>query len=234
MIVGFFSIIFNRLPAAWVVPHLPAVVNCSAVAGSVWRGQCANLVVGGQPYGDLEWTLHPASLLALRVDAHAVVTRGSAQASADIQTRGGSSITLRNLKADLPLDPRVIPQVPPTVSGTLYMDLARLTLVNGLPTDIQGTIEVHDVIDRSSGGTQLGSYALNFPPGSHGLPAGTLRDLGGPLAVDGVLRLTQPPGWHVQALVTPRPTAPPDVLQALKYLPADAQGRHNFEMESRF
>lgn len=223
------------MPAAWVVPHLPAVVSCSAVGGSVWRGQCANLVVQGQPYGDVEWILHPAALLALRVDAHATVTRGSARVSADIQTRGGSSITLRNLQAQLPLDPQMIPQLPPAVGGTLHLDLARLTLVNGLPTEIQGLIEVHDVINRGTGGTPLGSYALSFPPGGHSPPAGELRDLGGgPVAVEGILRLTKPPGWHIESLVTPRPNAPPDVVQALKFLPADAQGRHSFEMEGRF
>lgn len=226
--------VLARMPAAWVVPHLPAVVSCSAVAGSVWRGQCADLMVQGQPYGDVEWILHPGALLAMRVDAHATVTRGAAHASADIQTRGGGSITLNHLQANLPLDPSLIPQLPPNVAGTVQLDLAHLTLVNGLPTQIQGSIEVHDLIDRARGGTPLGSYALSFPPGGHGPPAGTVRDLGGPLAIDGILRLTAPSGWHIQSLVTPRPTAPPDVVQALKFLPADDKGRHTFEMEGRF
>jgi general secretion pathway protein N len=244
VIVGFFSIVLYSMPASWVVPRPPAVVTCGAVTGSIWHGNCAGLTLAGQPWGDVRWSLHAGSLLALMLNAHVSVSRGPARAEADVSTgltglaalaRGAGRITLRNLEADLPLDPALIPLMPPAYGGRAHAELTLLTLSGGLPTQIEGRVDLHDVVDHGSGNTALGSYSLTFPPGASGLPTALIRDLGGPLAVDGTVRLTQPPGYHIQGLVAARPTASADVAQSLKYLGSpDAQGRRQFEMEGRF
>jgi hypothetical protein len=240
--VGFVTIVLGRMPASWVVPWLPPGVSCITVTGSIWHGSCAGLVLAGQPYGDVGWTLHAGALLSLTLDAHISVVRGPAKASADITTglaglsgllRGTGNVTLRNVVADLPLDAGLLPQVPTTWGGKAHLELARLTLTHALPTDVQGKIDVHDLVDRQSGNTVIGSYSLTFLPGASGLTA-EIHDLGGPLAVQGILRITQPHDYDLDVHLTARPTAPPDVLQLLKNLPLDAQGRQEFEEEGKF
>jgi hypothetical protein len=240
--VGFVTIVLWRMPASWVVPWLPPGVSCGTVTGSIWHGNCAGLVLAGQPYGDVGWTVHAGALLGLTLDAHINVIRGPAKANTDITTglaglsgllHGTGKVTLRNVVADLPLDTRLIPQVPATWGGKAHVELARLTLTQAQLTDVQGKIDVHDLVDRDIGNTVLGNYSLTFLPGASGLTA-EIHDLGGSLAVQGILRITQPSSYNLDVHLTARPTAPPDVLEQLKKLPLDAQGRPEFEEEGKF
>src|SRR5262245_29232619 len=84
--VGFVTIVLWRMPASWVVPWLPPGVSCGTVTGSIWRGNCAALVLAGQPYGDVGWTVHAGALLGLTLDAHISLIRGPVKASTDITT----------------------------------------------------------------------------------------------------------------------------------------------------
>jgi hypothetical protein len=68
---------------------------------------------------------------------------------------------------------------------------------------------------------------------------GQLRDLGGPLAVDGTLQLTPRPGYKLQARVGLRPNAAPELTQNLQGLlqymgTPDAQGRYPYAQEGVF
>jgi hypothetical protein len=104
-------------------------------------------------------------------------------------------------------------------------------VVKDMITQIQGRIEVHDLEDHDRKGvTPLGSYSVTFPGSSSGDPVGQLQDLGGPLAVQGTLRVMQDkPGVELNGYVTPRADAAPDLRQQLQYLGSpDAQGRRQF------
>jgi len=64
---------------------------------------------------------------------------------------------------------------------------------------------------------------------------GQLRDLGGPLAVEGSVRLLPGPGFELQGLVAPRPTASQKLADEIRYLGSpDAQGRRPFMLEMSF
>jgi hypothetical protein len=239
VIVGFFSIVLYRLPAAWVVPRPSPAFGCGTVEGSLWSGRCTGLIVQGRALGDLQWSLQPLSLLTLELAAHMVLASNTLAATADVQARSLHSITLRNLVADLPLDPALLPQVPATLRGHAHLDLGRLTLKDGVISAVEGRIEVRDLIDRSNGDTGLGSYLLTFPKGARGDPVGQVRDLGGPVAVDGTLQLTPRPGYKLQARIGPRPDAPPEIKQSLQaflqYMGSpDAQDRYPYSQEGVF
>ena len=81
-----------------------------------------------------------------------------------------------------------------------------------------------------------GSYSLTFPPSTGGDPVGQLRDLGGgPLAVEGTLRLTPEPGFDLEGLVKARPTASADLAKDIQFLGSpDAQGRRPFSLAGTF
>jgi hypothetical protein len=109
--ITFVVIVIARMPAAWVVPHTFAQASCASIDGSLWSGSCAGLTVSGTPLGDVSWELRPLKLFAGRLAAHVTLAHGLAAGSGDIELGFGQRVTARNLIADLPLDPRLIPAV---------------------------------------------------------------------------------------------------------------------------
>ena len=233
-VLAFAAIVLARLPASWVIASPPAPNSCAAVEGSIWSGTCSGLTVRGTPVGDLTWQLHPVRLLAGKLAAHVAVTRGVSSARADVEVGLNKSITARNLVADMSLDPVLIPQLPANLRGNAHVDLALARIDNGVITQLQGRIEAHDLEQRGGNTTPLGSYSLTFLGGS-GEPRGQLRDLGGPLAVEGALRVTREPGFELQGLVAARPDAPADLARDIQYLGSpDPEGRRPFSLEGTF
>jgi len=226
----FVAVLVARMPASWVIPTSGANPLCASVDGSLWSGACNGMSVAHNPLGDVSWELHPWRLFLGELAAHASAVHGAAQASADVALSFGKRVTARNLVADLPLDPRIIPGLPATLRGQAHFALPFARMEHGVITQLQGRIEVHDLEDRSGGeATALGSYVIEFPAAPSGEPVGKLHDLDGPLAVEGTMRLTRQPGFDLQGDVTARPGAPPALINNIRFLGSpDALGRRPF------
>jgi len=232
--VAFVVIVLARMPASWVVPARGPRWACASIEGSLWSGTCAGLTVTGTPLGDLSWDFHPLRLAAGRLAAHLTLSRGPAEAAADVELTFGERITARNLVADLPLDPTLVPAVPPTLHGRAHVQLALAELHHGIVRQLQGRIEARNLEERSGNNTALGSYAVSFPGGS-GDQVGTLRDLEGPLALEGTLRLTPAPGFELEGFIAARNGAAPELVNSLRFLGSpDATGRRPFSLAGTF
>jgi general secretion pathway protein N len=232
--VVFVVIVIARMPAAWVIPTSRAQASCASIDGSLWSGSCAGLAVSGTSLGDMSWELHPLKLFVGRLAAHVTLAHGLAQGSGDLELGFGQHITARNVTADLPLDPRLIPAVPATLQGRAHLDLALAEVQRGVITRLKGRIEARDLEERTGASTPLGSYALTFPGGS-GDPIGQLRDLDGPLALEGTLHLTRQPGFELEGLIAPRPGAPRELVNNIRFLGSpDASGRRPFSLSGTF
>lgn len=231
-VVAFAMIIIARLPASWVVPSPPAKIACAGTDGSIWNGTCSGLTVQGKAFGDVTWELHASRLLSGKVAARITVTGPAGAAQGDLESNfSGKDITAQHLTAEFPLDPSLIPQLPPTLHGSAHAELTSARVQNGVITELQGHVEGRDLGNAQGA---FGSYAVTFP-GGPGEPTGQLHDLGGPLAVEGTLRLTREPGFDLQGLVTARPTAPPDLAKDIQFLGSpDAQGRRPFALAATF
>ena len=207
---------------------------CASLDGSLWSGTCAGLTVSGTPLGDLSWELRPLRLAAARLAAHLTLSHGPAEAAADVELTFGQRITARNLVADLPLDPALLPAVPPNLHGRAHVALALVQVQHGVIRQVQGRIEARNLEERSGNNTALGSYSVSFPGGS-GDPVGTLRDLEGPLALEGTLRLTPAPGFELEGVIAARHGAPPELVNSLRFLGSpDATGRRPFSLSGTF
>ena len=234
--VAFVVIMLARMPAAWVVPARGPQWACASIEGSLWSGTCAGLAVSGKPLGDLSWELHPLRLVAGRLAAHLTLGRGPADAAADVElTLFGQHVIARNLVADLPLDPALLPAVPAELHGRAHAELALAEVQRGVIRQLRGRIEARNLEERSGNNTALGSYAVSFPGGS-GDQVGTLRDLEGPLALEGTLRLTPaPPGFELEGVIAARRGAPPELVNSLRFLGSpDATGRRPFSLSGTF
>lgn len=235
VIVAFAAIVLARLPASWLLPSNPNF-NCASVEGSLWSGYCSGLTVQGTALGDLTWQLRPARLLLGKVAAHIELEHPpTTSARGDVEIGLGGTVVARNLTASLPLDPKLLPGVPPTLSGTVHLDLTLTRVMkNGVVSRLEGRIEANDLVDRSGYVTPLGNFAVTFPGGT-AQPTGDVQDVGGPLAVQGKLVLTPQPGYDLSGYVTPRPSATQPLINAIEFLGSpDAQGRRQFALSGTY
>ncbi|HEX4267248.1 MAG TPA: type II secretion system protein N [Steroidobacteraceae bacterium] len=236
VIVAFAAIVLARLPASWLLPNGGTNFSCASVEGSIWSGYCSGLTVRGAALGDLTWQLRPTRLLVGKLAAHIDLEHPPAtSARADVEIGLGGTVVARNLTASLPLDPAVIPAVPPTLSGTMHADLALARVTKqGVVSALQGSIEANNLIDHSGYVTPIGSFTVTFPGGGS-QPTGSVQDTGGPLAVAGTLVLTPQPGYDLSAYVTPRANATQPLVNAIQFLGSpDAQGRRQFAMSGTY
>ncbi len=232
-VVVFGAIIIARLPATWVVPDASTGNGCAAVDGSIWSGLCTGLTIERQSIGDLTWEVHALRLLSGKLNADVVLTLPAGSAHGNLEVGLDRSLTARNVKADLPIDPALNPAIPPDLRGTFHADVASLQVEHHRVKSIQGRLEVHDVVQGTGDAAfRAGSYSVDFTGGN---TTGRLRDLGGPLEVDGALKLTPEPGYDVRGQVRARNTAPPSLVEELRYLGSpDAQGRREFGLAGTF
>jgi hypothetical protein len=235
-VLAFMLIILARFPAQWLVGFLPRGVTCDAVAGTLWNGACSGLIVHQQPLGDLTWMLRPARLLLGRLGAHVEVSQGTSYINGDVEVTIGGTLFAHDVHANVRLGPDVTPQLPGGLRGTASAELANVEFRNGRLRDLRGHIEARDLAQTGAGTTALGSYALAFAgAGAAGALIGELRDLGGPLAVDGTVRVTPEPGVVVDGKVAARSMAAPSLVRQLQVLgPPDAQGRRSFSIADTF
>lgn len=231
----FAATLIARLPARWVLAAAGHDIRCASVDGSLWNGYCADAKVSGTSVGDLSWQLYPSHLLRGQIAAHVSVDRANASARADVAIGLGGTLVGRNVVLDLPLDPKLVPALPPYITGTAHAELSRIEVSReGVVKALQGRIEVRHLVDSSGEVTPLGSFMVTFPGGA-GEPVGHLRDLGGPLSLEGTLRLTSQPGYDLHALVATRADAAPSLTNALEFLGSpDAQGRRPFALSGTY
>jgi hypothetical protein len=228
-VVAFVAVLLARMPAGWILPSRTAQGGCASLDGTLWSGACSGLTVGPTALGDLSWELHPLRLLRGRLAAHLTVS-GPLKAAGDVELGFGQHLIARNLSADLPLDPKIIPGVPQELSGRAHAELALVEIVHGALTQLQGRIEAHDLVDHAGASTPLGSYVVEFPGGS-GDPVGKLHDLSGPLALEGTLKLTRQGGYELEGLIAPRAGAPPELVNNIRFFGSpDATGRRTFAL----
>jgi general secretion pathway protein N len=234
-VIVFAAVVVVRLPAEWLIPNRVAKA-CVTLEGSLSSGSCAGLVLNGTSVGDVNWTLEPLRLLLGRVAAHVNVAHGSgATVSADVEVGLSGAVTARHVVADVPLDSGLLPGIPRTLRGGVHADLTRAQVQKGVITDLEGRIEARNLEDRSgSADTPLGSYVVTFP-GDSNPPTGKLRDLEGPLALEGTLRLTPQPGFQLEGQIAPRSGATPELVNNIRFLGSpDASGRRPFSMSGTF
>jgi hypothetical protein len=235
--LAFALIVIARFPAVWAAGALPQWLSCDEVSGTVWNGGCTGLTLRHQELlGDLSWQLHPIRLLAARLAAHVQLTQGPAFLNGDLEWGLGQRLHGRDIHASFDLNPALVPALPANLSGSARADLAYIEMQGNRLTDVRGRIEVHDLVQHHGAPTPLGSYTLTFPGAAGGGEiAGELKDSGGPLALEGTLRMTPEPGFLLDGKVASRASVAPELARQLQILGSpDAQGRRSFSIANTF
>jgi hypothetical protein len=224
-----------RMPAGLMPLLLPAAIHCESPDGTLWQGSCAQLRSGGLELSDLQWTLHPASLLRLQIaaDLHSTDPRATGQTRMILRRDG--VLELEALQAQVPLQGG-LQLLPQGWSGALDLALERASVQNGHLIALQGRITLRQLhIEQPT--ADLGNFELDVPAppaAASGAPSpivGQLHDLGGPLSVQGELRLSSDGAYELSSTLQPRSGASEALQQALRMLgPLDAQGRYGLSL----
>jgi general secretion pathway protein N len=218
-----------RLPARLLTSLLPNDISCDDPGGTLWQGTCGQLRSSGISIAGLSWKLHPLPLLhgTLSADVSSADPDNGARGSVEA-TRSGD-ISISELHAVLPLPPGSGP-IPRGTSATLALALASAKIHDSHLVQIAGTVDLQQ-LRISNPRADLGSYELQFPAADSSTMTGQLRDLGGPLAVNGQLTLQASGVYEVNGTVAPRSALSPDLEKALQFMgPADASGRRQFSV----
>ena len=232
---AFLLILITQFPARWCRGLLPADVHCQQLDGSLWSGHCDGLAAGGASWGNADWRLHPLYLLRGRLDVDLDLVRAGATVRGNLAAGLGSLIEVRDLDVrGLRLEQLPLTSLP-RLHGLVQARIGAVRWSGGRIEALAGQVQAQGLTDAQ--GERLGDYQLEFPadaaPGSD--PTGVLRDIGGPLRVDGSLRLTREPGFELAGRVAARPEASPGLTDQIRYLGSpDADGMRPFSIAGTF
>jgi hypothetical protein len=229
--VIFLVTLLIRLPARLLVSFLPGDITCEDISGTVWQGSCGQLRSNGLSIAGLSWKLHPLALLraTISADLSSADPGNGGTGSVEVQRSGDISITELHASLALPAGSGVLP---PGASLVLMLALPSAKVHDSRLVSIAGTVDMKQ-LHISNPPADLGSYELQFPAGeSQSTMNGQLRDLEGPLEVNGQLTLQPSGSYEVNGTVASRASASEDLNKALQLFlgPADTQGRRTFSL----
>lgn len=227
------------MPASLVRHWLPPVVQASDFSGGLWHGAAGHLVVSGKDGGAVEWRLHPAELLRLRLGADLTWAKGSFSLHGDVMLAAGR-LTATAVRGGGAIEDIATLTGMADWRGTSAVRIDRLEAGPGGLESLAGEVTVSDLRSpRFSDGEDLGGYRLRIapPPDGHGAITGQVVDTGdGPLQVTG--NLTADPSQRagtLTSLVQARPSAPGPLRQAIEQLammrPRDRAGNVPLDIE---
>ena len=236
-LAAFLVTLIVGLPARALAPLLPPHVTVGALEGTLWRGRTDALAVDGQSIGAVRWQLRPLHLFLGRVALDTELDRRDGQARAGLRFGFGGSLEARDVEAHLPLSALPRNLVPRGWSGALRAELARVSLSKGAVPRIEGKIELRNLKAPPPQGAAIGSYSLLFDasPNQKDRLVGKVKDLEGPMQVEGTLSLGADRSYVIEGMVAPRPDASKAVTDTLRFLGApDAQGRRPFSVAGTY
>jgi hypothetical protein len=203
-LVAFLAVMLMRLPARWLLPLLPAAVQCKVASGTVWRGACDGLVLSDGKSNPLvvqqaHWTVHPLALLRARLSADVAVQGEWGQANAAVVLGTGSHLVISALAASGTVDRRLLPVLPAGWRGAFEARNVAFELRRQRLMQLRGIATVHGLVDGQ--GRQYGDYQLQLAPQGDVPAVGDLRSLAGPMTVVAKVRVTQELNWTADGTV---------------------------------
>ena len=238
---SFFVFLFAMLPASILTSFVPTgVVTVAGLSGTAWHGNVQTIGVEGLQLSDTDFTISPLGLLTGRLSLSFDGDWGTGYARGDVSLGLTGSLSVHGLEATGPLAPVLRLMNLQGNSGELSIRIDALTISDEWPSQIVGFVRVGNLPLSMIGvsGDASGNYELRFD-----LPEvaeddsiqGALTDLGGPLQIAGVIRISKPRDYSVDTNIKARPDAPNELKQGLMLIGApEADGSREFTMTGSF
>lgn len=217
-LVAFVVFLIATVPASFAVSYLPqpSPVQLAGVSGTVWNGQARSLVHEGRDLGKLEWSLHPLSLLGMKLSTDFKLTQSRLQADGEATIYKDQTILLENthLRGDveqLPLPPEAAFVEP---SGLFQADFERIQLQGDTLQDANGKVVWKPALITAPSRYELGEISLNLE-GKDGNLTGQLGSKDGPLNMTGNLQLAANGMFSTNIRLAPHTGTPQEIRDML-------------------
>jgi general secretion pathway protein N len=229
---AYLGFLIATLPAARVLPRLaPLGIQAAGASGTLWNGRVAVLQIRGLSLGMTQWQVHPWRLVTGKLGASIQSKSETGYLDADVLVGLGGAVTMRNVRASLPLSALNGLRLPGGGvvgwTGTLQANVEQIELVKQWPVQFVGRIDVQDLVGPPRQPVALGSYQITFAPTPDKNLQGILASADSSLLdAVGTVRLAVDRTYVVDVQVAARPGAPAQITKVLEYLGTpDANGR---------
>ncbi|SCZ64898.1 type II secretion system protein N [Thiohalomonas denitrificans] len=231
-LVAYLLFAVMMLPAqkalGFAVPQLKSQgvsIAASGVAGSIWSGRMDALSVNGFGLQQIRWDLNPLSLLTGRIGGDWNMNWQGARLQGYASATPDGRALLKNVQADSPADEFAgfIP-IPLSLGGNITLDLQELRLEEGRPVSAEGTAIWTDAAFIAPLDASLGDLRVVLKPREGGGVDAEIQDGGGPLRLEGTLKLEPNGTYRLNANLGTRPGASSALEENLAML-----GRRNPE-----
>jgi type II secretion system (T2SS) protein N len=233
------AVVISAVPASIVTRFLPPEVHAEDFSGSIWHGSAGKISVNARDAGALEWRLHRAALLGMRVsaDVHWVKVAFVVDAAVNIDRQG---VSAHAVKGGGPIEDLRDFGIAAGWRGMADINFSELKsdLVN--PLAAVGDIQVSNLTSAQiAQGADLGGYDLRLAAGAVGADGSVtaqLTDTGGPLDVKAVISLSAKERTGIlTGTLRERPEAPAalrsDLEGIVQLRGRDPQGRIPVDLE---
>lgn len=210
-----------QMPAATAIAWLPAerVPTLHGLQGQVSGGHLSRLTHGRFSVGPLQWSVSPWSLLWLHPGAQIELERPLlARGHVRLSPTGRLALTDWQASADARdlLDAFGYTFIP--LAGVAGLQLDSLRLHGNRPSAIHGRIELRNLVwALGSQRLPIGDVEAVIAP-QEGIEMAEIRDLGGPLAIEGSARLEADGRYDLKLRVKARANADPRLANLLRGL----------------
>jgi len=213
----------------------PPHVAMSGLSGTAWNGTASELSTNGIYLRDVQWHLHPLSLLsgqpAFKVSGAPVTGFFDSEVAVSLD---GTSVTLSDLKAALPLAMIEKAAGVPGLRGNASLQIERLELVGGRAAALDGVVNIANlvvpVVDRAT----LGGYRADFFTQGDRIVA-SVEDTDGVIDLAGSFQLNPDRTYSFHGIVMSKPNTPDSVRERIERLPkTDRPGQYELPLEGSY
>lgn len=206
-------------------PQLPQL-QMTGVTGTIWSGRAATLHYQTQRFARFKWQFQPLALFKGRLGFAIAFDGDGRTGTASVGIRPDGTIVVSDVAARLPMV-ELSRQlgIPVSLSGLVEIALEEVTVSNKIVQSAQGALHWRDASMIAPVSQKLGSFSAEFTTEAEGIK-GQIRDEGGPLQLDGVVRLTSDGSYQFSAKASVRDAQQTLLQQALRAAgPQEADGR---------
>jgi general secretion pathway protein N len=235
-VAAFLFFLVALLPASMLLRFVPHEVSLDGVSGTIWRGTATSVAIKGTPLGRLRWTSRPWRLLLLQIGYDVLLEPADGEVDMFLTLGRNGRLDVTQMRGHFPVATVYGLIAPMGWSGTVELDVDKVTLDDGFPLAAVGVVRVQNLTSNAGPReVNLGSFELLLGEGAVGTESisGRLRDLdNGPMKVRATIELDRGRRYLISGEVAAGPEAGPAIQRTLSFLgPADSLGRRPFSIE---
>ena len=191
--------------------NLPSIIKISSSSGTIWSGKIQNLSVSNIKVGSLAWNLHPLNLLLaeLSMDISIVKNKQFVTSKVILSSTGRINLEKTRFSIDLSLFQPLTYGMPFSYTGMAKGYFPTVSLDKNNHIGINGRLSLTDLTMISPQRQLFGDFTADFKPDGKSDTTAIVKDVAGPLQLDGVLTLSKDGKVNLDAELTALESASP-------------------------